>query len=573
MAQQTFSEAYGSQPANPSKGSWLARVSHRASHIPNRPAAAPASGIAALRSRDSLPLRTPGTAGLVTHEQLPVAQKTSSYPASPSSPDSPAETEFGATPIDSTFGDRVEPATLSDRPAAQRQPGARRGTVTQTDILHQGSEETMDKYAVQAGDNSYDSDGEADDEFERSIFTSPTLNEEFDDDDVSTHPSETEDEHDSLEDDDTPTTQGWADRDGRSPLGKISDWTEDEVADYISALSPALKQYAPRFVEEGVSGDIIVAISHDELRELGVASAGHRLTILKAVYEQKRRSGVRIEEGHYVPLSAEGEKADMTATQEDITRIIESIRLRDQRIIAAEAELRAMRHDLDRISEENRKLREETLPIMRIMKDQRTPLPDPSAGPLPSPREAEAPRLQQQLPAQPQEKGSTLSRKFSISKRIPALVKDGSKQSSPTIPPYSPNIRDDGSSHIEASAAALAASSHLTASMTSQASPVHPQPSPTSPAYNIAQLSSGAGYAPPGSAAQRSFPRDGSQSARPDQRTFSHTDDQGTRLPANDSGSQADFIIKVPQSARPHVGSRRQPTPSPREEESSSSNR
>ncbi|KAF2216432.1 hypothetical protein CERZMDRAFT_33753 [Cercospora zeae-maydis SCOH1-5] len=338
----------------------------------------------------------------------------------------------------------------------------------------------MDRYTRPAGDSAYDSDAEADDEFERSGFASPNVGTHFDE--QSDHPSDSEDDRSLLDGEDTPTTQGWADREGRSPTGKVTQWTEEEVADYIVALSPALKQYGQRFVEEGVNGEALIALGHDELRELGVASVGHRLTILKAVYEQKMRAGVKIEEGDYVPLSAEGEKGEMNATQDDIARIIESLRQRDQRIQSAEAELRAMRDYLERISDENRKLREETLPIMRLVKDQRTPLPDPAGGTIPSPRETDpANRLMEQI----QNKGSSLSRKFSTKKLF--LNKDGTKQNSPTHPPQSREVRDDGGAHLEASAAAMAASSHLTASMTSQTSPnsIHGQQlSPTSPAYS-----------------------------------------------------------------------------------------
>jgi hypothetical protein len=490
--------------------------------------------------------------------------------------------------MDATFGDRTQSPAHNDRAASQtRQRGTRRGTVTQNDVSRQDSEEKMDKYAVHAGNDGYDTDADADDEFERSVFTSPSLPEGYDDedeedDDGSEHASEDDDEHDSLEGEDTPTTQGWGDRDGRGPSGKMTDWTEEDVAEYLSGLSSPLKQYTEKFVEEGVSGEVLVSIGHDELRELGVASAGHRLTILKAVYQHKTRSGVRMEEGDYAPLSQEGEKSETSATQEDITRIIESIRLRDQRIIAAEAELRAMRHDLDRLAEENKKLREETLPVMRLMKDQRTPLPDPSTS---SPREPDAPRLQQQLPQPPTQqqqqqqqqhqslhiqdagKVSTLSRKFS--KRINPLSKDISKQNSPVLASHSPGIRDDGQPHLEASAAALAASSHLTASMANQQSPNQQQLSPTSPAYNIPlpQPPASASYYQPPTAMQRGFPRDGTQSARPNQQTFFTQNDDSN----NGQWTTNNLVHDGPHSARlPASSSRRQPTPSPREDDSSS---
>ena len=481
-------------------------------------------------------------------------------------------TEFGATPIDASFGDRIEPAPVRappDRPSFGDRAGlpsqrSRSGTAIQEEAPQRRHEDKMDKYAVQAGDSTYDSDAEADDEYEHSGvgLTSPIV-----DDDGSDHPSESSEEHASVNGEDTPTTLGWADREGRSPTGNIKQWTEVQVADWISSLSPPLKQYHQAFIDEGINGDALSLLQLEELKEVGVTSIGHRLMILKAVYEQKIRSGVKIEEDDYVPLTVEEGKADATATQDDIARIIESIRMRDQRIVVAEVELREMKKDLDRIAEENRKLREETLPIMRLVKDQRTPLPDPSGGTIPSPRDADTSK---QNDAGKENKGSSLSRKFSTKK---LFLGGAPKQPSPTHPPSSHTpqpreVRDDGGNHLEASAAAVAASSHLTASMTSQASPssVHGQQlSPTSPAYSTQAPSSGGSYHHPGSGgAQRSFPRDGT-SSRHDQRGYGHTDDTGTGYSVSSQWSQASTAVVDPP---PSAARRRGPTPSPREEDS-----
>lgn len=437
-----------------------------------------------------------------------------------------------------------------------------------------GLDAKMDKYAKQAGDHTYDSDAEADDEFERSDVgvVSPTVPDHFDDDDLSDHPSESEDERGLVDGEDTPTTQGWADRDGRSPVGKITQWSEELVADYIGGLSPPLKQYSEVFVEEAINGQALISLGHDELKELGIASIGHRLTILKNVYEQKLRSGVKIEDGDYVPLSAEGEKADLTATQDDISRVIESIRIRDQRILAAEAELRILKQDLDRISDENRKLREETLPMVRLMKDQRTPLPDPAGGTIPSPRDVEQPK--QSEPPPTASKGSSLSRKFSTKK---LFLGGAPKQTSPThtVASHAPSareVRDDGGGHLEASAAAMAASTHLTASMTSQTSPssVHgSQLSPTSPAYSTQAPSSGGSYHHPSSAAQRSFPRD-AVSSRYDRHGH---DETGTGYSTTSQWSTASTAVadsSGPATARVDRRGRNAPTPSPREDDGSS---
>jgi hypothetical protein len=54
--------------------------------------------------------------------------------------------------------------------------------------------------------------------------------------------------------------------------------------------------------EEVISGDVLAALQHAELKEMGVNSVGHRLTILKAVYEMKVKQNVPIEPDDYVPL-------------------------------------------------------------------------------------------------------------------------------------------------------------------------------------------------------------------------------------------------------------------------------
>lgn len=43
-------------------------------------------------------------------------------------------------------------------------------------------------------------------------------------------------------------------------------------------------------------------IQHDELKELGIVSMGHRLTILKAVYNIKLKQKIPFDSDHYIPL-------------------------------------------------------------------------------------------------------------------------------------------------------------------------------------------------------------------------------------------------------------------------------
>lgn len=51
-----------------------------------------------------------------------------------------------------------------------------------------------------------------------------------------------------------------------------------------------------------IVGEALVALQHDDLKSMGIASVGHRLTILKSVYDVKKAQDVPVESDHYVPL-------------------------------------------------------------------------------------------------------------------------------------------------------------------------------------------------------------------------------------------------------------------------------
>jgi protein STE50 len=55
-------------------------------------------------------------------------------------------------------------------------------------------------------------------------------------------------------------------------------------------------------IENEIVGEALVALQHDDLKQMGVTSVGHRLTILKSVYDIKVKQDIPIESDHYVPL-------------------------------------------------------------------------------------------------------------------------------------------------------------------------------------------------------------------------------------------------------------------------------
>lgn len=140
----------------------------------------------------------------------------------------------------------------------------------------------------------YHEDSDADDEFERTAWQQrDQIPVEYESSPTSSGPLSTE--H-------TPTTFTHSrDRDSRiSPTGLIVDWSAEQVADFVSDIG--LEQYCDTFVDEGITGDALVSLQHAELKEMGVGSVGHRLTMLKAVYDIKVKQNVPVEPDDYVPL-------------------------------------------------------------------------------------------------------------------------------------------------------------------------------------------------------------------------------------------------------------------------------
>lgn len=241
---------------------------------------------------------------------------------------------------------------------------------------------------------------------------------------------------------------------------------------------------------EGINGEVLIQLQQSNLKDMGITSVGHRLTILKAVYNIKLQHNVAIEEDDYVPLceylslcrirtlltqvvaAADANAPDAHATQHDVARIIEQITLRDGRIRDLEMDLKSMKDELNRIQDEQRRLREDTLPVIRMAKDKSHPLPTPD-GTDPPAISPSATHAQDGKFPQNREAAGRRS-------KMPWYGNTGSKQT------LSPTIHDGP--NLEASAAASAAASHLTSSFNSnsdnRSSPhLSSQPSPTSPQY------------------------------------------------------------------------------------------
>ncbi|KAL6399145.1 hypothetical protein AUP68_17687 [Ilyonectria robusta] len=259
----------------------------------------------------------------------------------------------------------------------------------------------------------------------------------------------------------------------RLPETIITEWTADECADFISTIG--LQQYTDRFLENEIVGEALVALLHDDLKSMGIASVGHRLTILKSVYDVKKAQDVPMESDHYLPLSADAEAQYATATLKDIKHLVEQFRLRDERMSMLEQDLRRMTDDF-------RRLREDMLPALRLVKDAQQPLPNLSGNTQAYSYEA---TISPPAPTPPPgQSANAMKRQYSTRKIV---IGTTPKNASPTQTTHERSIAETTLDPANAAERAVLSSSHLAAMNgggQGASSPSYPSPnipSPTSP--------------------------------------------------------------------------------------------
>uniref|UniRef100_A0A060TAS9 ARAD1D28622p n=1 Tax=Blastobotrys adeninivorans TaxID=409370 RepID=A0A060TAS9_BLAAD len=155
--------------------------------------------------------------------------------------------------------------------------------------------------------------------------------------------------------------------DGSPYSGKVRDWDADKVARWVGYIG--LGMYSSHFTDHNVGGDVLLYLDLSDLKEMGIQSVGHRLRILKAVYELGGRQTSNEDEGEeydrprYIPATVRAGKEEPT---------VHSFAIRDERISYTEGELL-------RLLESHARLREDLLPIFRAAKESK-PLPTPEGN-------------------------------------------------------------------------------------------------------------------------------------------------------------------------------------------------
>ncbi|KAK9467156.1 hypothetical protein V1512DRAFT_262083 [Lipomyces arxii] len=152
----------------------------------------------------------------------------------------------------------------------------------------------------------------------------------------------------------------------QSGLPYIVNWDIDEVGNWLDQIG--LRQYKESFAENDITGEVLIYLDHDFLKELEVSSVGHRLHMLKSIYNIKIEQDIPIEQGQFVPLSiVEQDAADRE--QLSMHHLVQALELRDRRILHNEQEIKRLMDNYSR-------LREDLMPIFKMVKETK-PLPTP----------------------------------------------------------------------------------------------------------------------------------------------------------------------------------------------------
>lgn len=125
-----------------------------------------------------------------------------------------------------------------------------------------------------------------------------------------------------------------------------AEWTVHQVVRWLQVLQPpAIAQnYASKFREQGIEGDVLLQLDADTLREIGIDSVGHRLVLLRAIYELKKRWGVEMDADAWRPeISQElrgSERWNLPPTLATVSSfdMMRALQERDERLWALERE-------------------------------------------------------------------------------------------------------------------------------------------------------------------------------------------------------------------------------------------
>ncbi|KDN36738.1 hypothetical protein K437DRAFT_48952 [Tilletiaria anomala UBC 951] len=83
----------------------------------------------------------------------------------------------------------------------------------------------------------------------------------------------------------------------------LTRWELEDVRAWLVSVNCG--QYADKFEENGINGEVLHLLDDNALKDMGILSVGQRLHILNGIFKLKEFYGLPILEGDYIPLSEE----------------------------------------------------------------------------------------------------------------------------------------------------------------------------------------------------------------------------------------------------------------------------
>ncbi|CAO3649699.1 unnamed protein product [Cunninghamella echinulata] len=143
-------------------------------------------------------------------------------------------------------------------------------------------------------------------------------------------------------------------------------WDENKVNKWIASIGyPSLET---QFKEQGITGDVLVNLDHDTLKDLSIHAVGQRMDILKHIYHLKTSHCIPVNEWDYIPPSVLYENDYLGPNgMADYRKIEAAFQERD-------IHLKKLTEDLVRLSTDMNRMREDMMHLWKSTKDKK-PLP------------------------------------------------------------------------------------------------------------------------------------------------------------------------------------------------------
>lgn len=80
--------------------------------------------------------------------------------------------------------------------------------------------------------------------------------------------------------------------------GDVRQWTTQDVGHWLQSIE--MGAYVDAFESNNIEGEALMLMDDDALRDVGIASIGHRVAIMDAIYQLKVHHNIPLEPGDWI---------------------------------------------------------------------------------------------------------------------------------------------------------------------------------------------------------------------------------------------------------------------------------